>query len=335
MFCMECGAEVPGYLDVCPVCGRATGVPASEVPSVAPTGAAWPVAPPPEASATSAPAPFPLVAPAHPSIGPGDLNRQILPRDRWSFLILVTSVALAADVLAPWFAVAGDHVPLTRIGTPILALLGLLAVPPLAVRPAVRRQPLWSVLPLALGAAFLGAGAGVVVLLSWLAPRVALIGGAQSPDAAPFAGYAPDIGLYLFLGGAAVLLVGGYQLLLAAREEDAFLAAAAFAPPAAPVPPAGIPAATLAASPADPFTGPFTGWRDAQPASLNGHAAATPAPAAHPTSAEPPLPQPSGAPAGAILPGTPGWNQAQDAPTPLRAPSIGGWPRPQGVRRGR
>lgn len=382
MFCMACGAEIANHLSSCPNCGRpvagraqaddaaapfpssargrvapgmASGTPAGTTlpshPTASPLSPPLPIAPPP-----LSPAAFPLTSvPAGsviPSIGAADLGGSLLPRDALSRVILATSVAMALDALVPWVIVGGRHVPLTHLGAPVLLLLAALALPIVALRPSFRQRPLWAVVPLALGAMLLGGGLGVLALLNWLAPRVMLIG-ATMPSSqngtfssfvfgTPGVAYTADLGLYLFLVGAAALMIAGYQFFLAARDA---------LPNVVLVP---VSAARAGMNPTTPASAPMAGAAVAAPAE-HSSAGGAPAPLTPPGPSygpayavgAPPAPvfasgdsgggaPPPPAHEGPVLPGTAAWNQPQEAPTAIRRPSLGaGFLRPLGPRPGR
>ncbi|MBF6589713.1 MAG: hypothetical protein IVW57_04165, partial [Ktedonobacterales bacterium] len=136
MFCMVCGAEVASHLTACPSCGKPVSVRAPSsgelgdamrdetLPAIAPPLVAAPLAPPPAVTGF-----------ADPSIGYGDVSGSLLPRDTLGRVVVATSAAMAVDVLAPWVSVGGVHTPLVRIGAPVLALLAVLGLPLVAVRP--------------------------------------------------------------------------------------------------------------------------------------------------------------------------------------------------------
>src|SRR5262245_9991655 len=100
MFCLRCGTEVPRLARECPACGAPAsgsgGAPQAEAALSAPAGAAR------QGSAGSA-----AVNPTEvgPSITAGGLDTPGLPRDALGRLVLIVSVALAADQLLPWVVV--------------------------------------------------------------------------------------------------------------------------------------------------------------------------------------------------------------------------------------
>jgi hypothetical protein len=244
---------------------------------------------------------------------------------------------MGLDVLAPWVLVGGQHVSIIRIGSPVLVLLAGLLLPMVAVRPTFRKRPLWAVLPLVLGSLCLGGALGVLVLLSWLAPRVSLIGAnSTSTPSTLTPAYSADIGLYLFLAGAALLMVSGYQFFVTARESFPTL-----------IPTTGV------AIPYDVYTASFatpqstSARRDPEPGafsevSLQRDTAANAPPSSQPpaTESSQPAPAPStassngntGSSHGPILPGTTAWNQPHDTPTPTQQSSLG--QRPPNLRPG-
>ncbi|MBF6591925.1 MAG: hypothetical protein IVW57_15560, partial [Ktedonobacterales bacterium] len=160
-----------------------------------------------------------------------------------------------------------------------------------------------------------------------LAPRVSLLGAAPLPRSVPAgyqvtAAYTPDIGLYLFLGGAVLLVISGYQLLFSTHADQ--LATAPYAMPAAMRAPYAISIAPVASA------SPFSAVPGAPAASPDASMPAL----ATPTTTTPD--EPPGAASGPVLPGTARWDQPQEAPLPLR-PSVlgGGGPRSLGPRPGR
>jgi hypothetical protein len=373
MFCMACGAEIANHLSACPNCGKpVTNRLQGDDTDPASSSPAHPGAPPPQAAFSAAtfaastpsspalaalptsPASTVFTPPAAvpaPSISDGDLGASLLPRDTLGRVILATTIAMAADVLAPWVVVGGQqHVALAHIGSAVLVLLAALVVPIVAVRPPLRKQPLWAAAPMVLGSIFLGGGVGVMVLLSWLASRVQLIGSdpslanipggtsiSSTPTVVAVPAYAADIGLYLFLVGSVILMVAGYQLFMSAREgrPQVVLLSTTGRPAAYTAYPVAWAGTALAASPASAAAPASTvvppGTVTSLPVARSNGTAPAPDPATVPTT-----PVAESLPSGPVLPGTAAWNQPQIGPTAIRTPSLGnGLQRPLGPRRGR
>jgi hypothetical protein len=168
------------------------------------------------------------------SIYAGDLDAPSFPRDLPGRLALLTALVMGADLLLPWVSVNGSAYAPTRAGTPILALLLLLAavVAPLLL-PRWRHARITRMAPLGVGAFLLGMCATLWVICGPLSPllvraivaRVAATGGPvemSTPDGAVLSALplqiAPAFGLYIFLLCSSALTVAGY-LTLTARSE--------------------------------------------------------------------------------------------------------------------
>ena len=328
MFCLGCGTELPAQATTCAVCGREVGRAAGDgdlaTPHLAPT-----------ASLAMA-APRSLAFNSIPAVQPGDLAMPGLPRDAQGRALLITIVAMAADILAPWRVVFGQHVPLTESGLPALGVLVLvaLALAPLT-KPIYRRQPSVAVAPLLVGAVSLG-----IALTYWgfipqlNAQAVQGISAGSGPLlSSPLANVviSPDIGLYLFVLGSGVLILVGYQIFLAAATAAATVRSAAVsvaAPPATALPLSPDASRGIAvepapdsvadtASPAAVTHSNTPGANGAAPAiaGANGHQHDHPAPSIAP------------------LPGSIEWHQAPALPQPVRPSRLGSsWARQNGHR---
>jgi hypothetical protein len=122
-----------------------------------------------------------------------------------------------------------------------IAALILLATVPL-LHPRLRRQPLWTVLPILVGGICLGIGAAF-----WVNPTPPLVEVVFEPNSSSrsvlpssfaVASTIPDVGMFGFLIGALLLVGVGYQLFLAAaRNSGAVPVATAVAARAAKEPP--------------------------------------------------------------------------------------------------
>jgi hypothetical protein len=331
VFCLGCGTELPAQATTCAVCGREVG---------RATGDGEPAAlrPAPTPSLAVA-ASRSLTLSATPAIQPGDLAMPGLPRDAQGRALLITVVAMAADILAPWRVVFGQHVPLTQSGLPALGVLVLvaLALAPLT-KPIYRHQPSVAVAPLLVGAVSLGVALtywGFIPQLNSQAAQGINAGG--GPDITNLPAnivISPDIGLYLFLLGSGVLILVGYQIFLAAATAAA--SARSTAVPVAASPATALPLAPDAsrghvAEPApERASGAaatvvldvaahtnMPGINGAAPAiaGANGHSHNHPAPSTPP------------------LPGSIEWHQAPALPQPVRPTRLGsGWARQNGHR---
>ena len=227
MFCSACGSEISLVADVCPSCGRVVApVMAGATVRASTRGAA---AQPAQAEATAsgvwarrmaAPA-EPLVsapiaeqalaaeaAPPAASIFAGDLDQPGFPRDLPGRVVLLTAVAMTADLLAPWVTVRGQSFAPANFGLNaalLIAPFATIVIVPLFPR---LRWRLWArALPLAVGALALGFGSAL-----WLATIIL-----NATVTAAYFGAAivvgPALGLALFLIGACVLVGGGYLAL--------------------------------------------------------------------------------------------------------------------------
>ncbi len=325
VFCLGCGTELPAQATTCAVCGRevgrATGDGDPVSPHLAPTASLAVVAP--RSLAFNSP----------PTIQPGDLAMPGLPRDAQGRALLITVVAMAADILAPWRVVFGQHVPLTQSGLPALGVLALiaLALAPL-IKPVYRRQPAVAVAPLLVGAVSLGVALTYWGFIPQFNAQAINPGGPLLSSPPANVVISPDIGLYLFLLGSGVLILVGYQIFLAAataaataRSAPASMAAS----PATAVPTVnasrGVAAGTVsdgdsATATVAPDMAAHTdtsGTNGAAPAiaGANGHHRAPSTPSTPP------------------LPGSIEWHQAPALPQPVRPTRLGsGWARQNGHR---
>jgi hypothetical protein len=208
----------------------------------------------------------------------------------------------------------------------VVALLATAILPVFTV--SLRQHPIWSALPLIIGA-FCAGIAGSVWLL--LAPLTQIFAQSFGSDPSNLL-LSPQGGLYLFVIGSGVLLVSGQKMLAAMHEtqladarRDA-VRTLSLSRQAAPVR-SGLTAPASASIPASALIAANTAM--AQPA--------TPAPAhasgsATPEEASPIRPAP-GAPVAPVLPGTDAWHQAPAAPTSVR-PALGGsWQKTRGPHR--
>lgn len=292
-------------------------------------------------------APRSLAFSATPAIQPGDLAMPGLPRDAQGRALLITAVAMAADILAPWRVVFGQHVPLTQSGPPALAVLVLvaLALAPLT-KPVYRRQPSVAVAPLLVGAVCLGVGLtywGFIPQLNSQALQVVQGSNVGGPDVVSLPAnvvISPDIGLYLFLLGSGVLILVGYQIFLAAVTAATAVDAARST------------AASLVAPSATASPLPLDASRSvaAEPSPDNAAATVSPNAAAHTATtgttgttgangAAPAIvgangrPHHHSAPSTPPLPGSLEWHQAPALPQPVRPSRLGaGWARQNGHR---
>ncbi len=228
MFCSACGSEISLVADTCPSCGhvvtpvmaeatlraRAGGAPSGATAAVAPPASSgvWPRrSPSPAEPLVSAPiAEQALTAAALPvaSIHAGDLDQPGLPRSAAGRVVLLTALAMTADLLAPWATVRGQSYAPANFGVYAALLIApLAAVVSLPLFPRLRRLQVVRALPFGVGALALGFGCAL-----WLATEIlnAYITAAYFGAAIVVA---PAIGLALFLLGACVLLGAGYRSL--------------------------------------------------------------------------------------------------------------------------
>jgi hypothetical protein len=257
----------------------------------------------------------------------GDLSATGLPRDLPGRFVLGISLGLAADLLLPWVSVNGNNVTPANLGAPVIVVVALLAAAILPVfTVSLRQHPIWSALPLIIGA-FCAGIAGSVWLL--LAPLTQIFAQSFGSDPSTLL-LSPQGGLYLFIIGSGVLLVSGQKMLAAMHEtqladtrRDAVRALSQSRQAASSR--AGTPIA--ATVPAPMFTAATTTTsQPATPAPANASGSAT---SEEGTGARP---APS-APVAPVLPGTDAWHQAPAAPTSVR-PALGGsWQKTRGPHR--
>lgn len=309
MFCLECGSEMAIRATTCPVCGHVYGDrerSLTELPSARTA--------PGSLTSEASTAPVRANAPAVKYVG--DVGPTGLPRDLAGRFVLGISLGLAADLLLPWVSVNGVNVTPASIGAPVIVVVALLAAATLPVFTiSLRQHPVWSGLPMIVGAFCAGIAGSVWLLLAPLAQIFAQSFGSDPTNLA----LSPQGGLYLFLIGSAVLLVSGERMLTATHEAQISDLRREFtralqsrqATPARPAPTANyapVPASAPSIS-ADPQ-----------------HAAGT-NPAGQLAPAAP------ATPVAPVLPGSDAWHQAPAAPTPVRQASGGGWGKSRGPQR--
>lgn len=311
MFCLECGAEMTVRARACPVCGHVYGDrerslaeshPAQAAQRSLASGTTGAAAPP---SQTTAAARY-----------VGDLGTTGLPRDLSGRFVLGISLGLAADLLLPWVSVNNVNVTPASIGTPVVVVMALLAAATLPVfTTSLRQHPVWSALPLIMGAFCAGIAGSVWLLLAPLAQIFAVSFGSDPSNLA----LSPQTGLYLFLLGSAVLLVSGQRMLAATHasqltetRRDAIRSlqsrqASAVVP------------ATLAI----PRPTAFDTDSAYPPVARQAEVPISSSPAETPVA--PASPAAPNAPVVPVLPGSDAWHQATAAPSPLRPAPGGGW----------
>lgn len=325
MFCLQCGAEMAIRAQVCPVCGHVYG---DRERSLAESRTARADQAAPAVAAT----------PSSAAQGTGTMRYASelgaatgLPRDLPGRFVLAVALGLAADLLLPWVSVNGVNVTPASIGAPVIVVVALLAAATLPVfTSSLSQHPVWSALPLIVGAFCAGIAGSIWLLLAPLAQIFAASFGSDPSNLA----LSPQGGLYLFLLGSAVLLVSGQRMLAATHEaqladarRDALrtlqVRGTVLAHPVAPATP------TQVAQPIGAAQAP-------QAPIANAQAMAASAGAPAPAPAEAGLPAVPGAPAAPIVPVLPGsdaWHQAPTAPTPQRAGPGGGWGKSRGPQR--
>jgi hypothetical protein len=254
-----------------------------------------------------------------------------LPRDLPGRFVLGISLGMAADLLLPWVSVNGQNVTPASLGAPVIVVVALLAAAILPVfTVSLRQHPIWSALPLIIGA-FCAGIAGSVWLL--LAPLTQIFAQSFGSDPSNLL-LSPQGGLYLFLIGSGVLLVSGQKMLAAMHETQL-----------ADTRRDAVRAITQSRQASSAHLGPPTPAASTVPTSalLQTAAAAptlqsaTPAPAgasASVTAEESAPTRPAtGAPVAPVLPGTDAWHQAPAAPTSVRPALGGGWTKTRGPHR--
>lgn len=325
MFCLECGTEMAIRARVCPACGHVYGDRERSMAEPQPAqgdthaSAAGVRATSPRSSQSS------QNAPAIKYVS--EVSATGLPRDLPGRFVLGISLGMAADLLLPWVSVNGNNVTPASLGAPVIVVVALLAAAILPVfTVSLRQHPIWSALPLIIGA-FCAGIAGSVWLL--LAPLTQIFAQSFGSDPSNLL-LSPQGGLYLFIIGSGVLLVSGQKMLaamhasqLADARRDAVRAlslsrqavsvrSGSPAPAPAPVPSSALTAANTATA------------QPATPANASGSAT--------PEEAAPTRPTP-GAPVAPVLPGTDAWHQAPAAPTSVRPALGGGWQKTRGPHR--
>jgi hypothetical protein len=279
-----------------------------------------------------------------PSIGYGDVQLMGIPHDAAGRLVLVLSLLMAADLLAPWIAFDGDTITPSRFGLPVLFVAALLVAAAASVMYAPLRARLaYAAFPLVLGAAALGAATVLWLLVGPLASDVSARFVAHvlanpavlrfttvASSGPPTLALSPDAGLYAFLLGAAGLTIAGYQFLVSAAAANASLSLPALTatPPAAEEPPVSGAAEDASGLPIpQPLTraAPQVAAPAVAPA-LTQTPPATDAPTTQ-------TPAQTGLPPAVILPGTADWHRASETPANGRvAPPLRGLGRQGGPR---
>lgn len=343
MFCLQCGSEMAVRARACPVCGHVYGErerSLMEPQAVRAAGLA-------QSQASFNPATSASSGASAPNSSPvkyvGEVSATGLPRDLPGRFVLGISLGMAADLLLPWVSVNNNNVTPANIGAPVIVVVALLAAAMLPVfTTSLRQHPVWSALPLIIGA-FCAGIAGSVWLL--LAPLTQIFAQSFGSDPSNLA-LSPQGGLYLFLLGSAILLVSGQRMLAAmhltqladarldalrsfqarqsAPARSPIIAGAAAPPSVFPVPPVLAMHPQPPTQPTSPGT-PMPVTAMAQSAPQTRDAGESP-----PTLATPAVPAAS---TGPVLPGSDAWNQAPAAPTPLRSSPGSGWGKPRGPQR--
>lgn len=316
MFCLECGSEMAIRATACPFCGHVYGDRERSLTDLQPAGNAGGSFTS-KGTAISAP-PAQANAPTVKYVG--EVAPTGLPRDLPGRFVLGISLGLAADLLLPWVSVNGTNVTPASIGAPVIVVVALLAAATLPVFTiSLRQHPVWSGLPLIIGAFCAGIAGSVWLLLAPLAQIFAQSFGSDPTNLA----LSPQGGLYLFLIGSAALLVSGQRMLAAMHEaqladirRDA--ARALQSRQATPIRPAPAPTASSSAASHNAVVANSSGQAEQAAGQGAGQEAA---PAAQPTPATP------------VLPGSDAWHQAPAAPTPVRSTIGGGWGKSRGPQR--
>lgn len=261
MFCLGCGAEASPGAAKCSVCGRdlgrVTGADSRRAAPAAPSGSYTSYS-----LSTQMPALTRVSMPGATTA----LETLALPQDMHGRAVLVTVIAMAADLLLPWIVMGDSHRSIISVGAPALVALPILGAALLPVLfPALRRQPAYAVLPMVTGALCAGAGATLWAVLTYLSYRLSFIATiiagtpastdtsgdpiASSSITAPFS-MSPDAGIYFFMLGGVVLIFMGYTLFLAAARGASS--------PVTTVPTVAAPApASVPLSPAQPALPPY------------------------------------------------------------------------------
>ena len=335
MFCLQCGAEMAVRAQVCPVCGHVYSERERSLVESKPARAKASVAPG-TLAATAAPRSAPSVKYVGELASPG------LPRDLPGRFVLGVALGMAADLLLPWVSVNGENITPAGVGAPVVVVLALLAAATLPVYTAsLRQHPVWSALPLMVGAFCAGIAGSVWLLLAPLAQIFATSFGSDPSNLALL----PQGGLYLFLLGAAMLLVSGQRMLaamhasqLADARHDAMrsLQSKAAARPMTPAPPpvTALPVtASPAPIPADVVMRPAGVWQPKPLAAAPPPSVAPAVPAAPGAPAAPASSGTAATPVTPTLPGSDAWNKPPASPAPIRPAPGGGWGKPRGPQR--
>ena len=241
MFCQQCGAEAPTRALTCPTCGHDLGRSAADLRSNMTLPEFLSSSP----GISNLSLPF-AISPLSATIQPGDLDRPGWPRDALGRLLLLIVLTLAVDLfLLPWRLVGSQHETLPAPAGMAIAVLVLLAAVPL-FHPALRRRPMWAILPVLVGGVCLGIG--VAFWVNPTPPTIfvsGLTGRFPTGDDIISGGAIPDVGLFGFLIGALILVGVGYQIFLAAARNSGVVpvvtAAAAAHPRTVPVSPVAVP----------------------------------------------------------------------------------------------
>ncbi|HEY7093579.1 MAG TPA: hypothetical protein VH393_10385, partial [Ktedonobacterales bacterium] len=162
MFCLECGTEMAVRARVCPACGHVYGDRERSMAEPQSTHADSHAS---AAGARATPPPSSQNASAVKYVG--DLSATGLPRDLPGRFVLGVSLGLAADLLLPWVSVNGQNVTPASLGAPVIVVVALLATAILPVfTVSLRQHPIWSALPLIIGAFCAGIAGSVWLLLA-------------------------------------------------------------------------------------------------------------------------------------------------------------------------
>jgi hypothetical protein len=330
MFCLECGAEMAVRARACPVCGHVYG---DRERALADSGQANRERAARQAQILSDTTPGGAAAtPAARTVSgsyTGDLGAPGLPRDLPGRFVLAVSLGLAADLLLPWVSINGDKINPASIGAPVVVVVALLAAATLPVYTiSLRQHPIWSALPLIVGA-FCAGIAGTIWLL--LAPLTQLFANSFGTDPSNLT-LAPEPGLYLFLLGAGALLVSGQRMLAATQAgqvSDARHDALRLAQAKARV--SSSPEARTASAPVTLAGEHIPASSGSQPQqSQQTSPGATQAQSNPP---QPATPATTTAPVTPVLPGSDAWRQAPAAPAPQRVGPGSGWGKSRGPQR--
>ncbi len=308
MFCQGCGAEAPPRAAACHVCGRSLPVAADSYRWNEP-----PVTPAAIVPLVSSPVPVVAATPLA-GVDRGDLDTFGLPKDWAGRAVILAALAMAANLLTPWATLGQRHVSAAQYGAPAIALLTTFAMAMVPVlHPSLRRQTLYAVIPLLVGAFCLGIGALGWVYLFYMSATLAR-------ETIPFVESA-DVGLYLFMVGSGALIALGYHLFLAAATARAAFGDDMFKTP--PPPPATKPSSAIVTADTPGDTLQMLG------ASADaGHPHDTAAATVSPPLVQPPV---DGTEPGlsVVLPGSAEWSRTPEPPALQRLST--GWRR--GARR--